>query len=537
MDLAKTLLVTLALAFPAKAGESPFKNLGEIARSVGFDGEVRAAVSRKVKIAILDNGFKGHADEIGKSLPASTVFHAGPVAVASENEESHGFFMAQLVSGLLDTAGVSYDLHLYSAFGYSNLDAAVKAVVNEKFDVVLYSQVWEYGGNGDGAGFINRLVSQATSSGITWVNAAGNFGSGTYQAPIQAAEDNWVKLPGANNGVRVRCLESSRKKCGLRIVMSWNDFKDDVSEGTDKDLDLVLTDDSLKILRSSSLAQKKSFPENEPGSSLYPREIIQYEVDPGLYFIRAKMRSQNFDPSRDRLRMTVSGDFVQLLDTTPSETVLTPADNAGVITVGATDSEKSGASRSRGKPELVAPSKVVLQNGETYKGSSNSAAIAAAAVALMKAVKPDLSRERILELLARETTADSQYDLNTFGFEPTGPGCFYLSRLPQVPPAAQWYLGNGGVVVETTRGLKILTPFDPLASVTGLEKKRPEEILAAGQSLEILPRSRQGALPGGAVEVLQFPRGQAVCDRNGNRPPSLPRVKAALRLPRASEIR
>ena len=374
---------------------TPFANMSDIVAKTGIDRYRDSQSKRTIKVAILDNGFAGR-----EKIASLTTYHAGPVAVDAKTEESHGTYMAQIVMGLLDrTPDIQYQLHLFSAFGYSNLNAAVDAVVDQGFDVVLYSQVWEYGGNGDGFGFINTVVNKATSKGVIWINASGNFGNSTYTAPIEVLADQWAYLPSPNLGVRVRCFENPTGKCNLRAVLSWNDFKNVPEIGTSKDLDLVLSDDTLKVIRTGGLQQVESG--SAPGTSLYPREIIEAELKPGLYELRAKARSTNFSKATDSLRIVTSGDYLQQIDTTNSrETLLAPADNASVITVGATDSEKSSASARMGKPEFSLPSEVQLDNGDSFKGSSNSAAMAAALATVARALNPQATRAQVLDFLA-----------------------------------------------------------------------------------------------------------------------------------------
>jgi hypothetical protein len=378
---------------------TPFANMSDIVAKTGIDRYRDSVSQRTIKVAILDNGFAGR-----EKFADLVTYHAGPVAVDPTNEESHGSYMAQIVMGLLDrTPNIQYQLHLFSSYGYTNLKAAVDTVVDQGFDVVLYSQVWEYGGNGDGYGFINAVVNKATSNGTIWINASGNFGNATYLAPIEVLNDQWAYLPSPNQGVRVRCRENSTGKCKLRAVLSWNDFKNVPEVGTNKDLDLVLTDDTLKVIRTGGLQQVESG--SAPGTSLYPREIVEAELTPGLYELRAKARSTNFTKANDMLRIVTSGDYVEQVDITDRrETLLAPADNESVITVGATDSEKSSASARMGKPEFSLPSEVQLNNGDSFKGSSNSAAMTAALATVSRALNPRATRAQVLEFLAGGST-------------------------------------------------------------------------------------------------------------------------------------
>src|SRR5690606_37156643 len=138
---------------------SSFVNLDDIAVRLGFTAYYGLPVrSAPIKVAVFDNGFEGYKAEIGRTLPKATVYHAGPVA-APESQERHGTIMARLLNHLI-TAGGRYphlepELHLHSTFGYSNLEAAVNDAIASGIDVILYSQVWEYGGNFDGRGFIS----------------------------------------------------------------------------------------------------------------------------------------------------------------------------------------------------------------------------------------------------------------------------------------------------------------------------------------------------------------------------------------------
>lgn len=546
-----TLVVVWALVLGAFLSSTialglttPFQNFNVVATRIGFNRYSRIKGQNKVKIAILDNGFRGYKEEIGQSLPRNTVYHSGPVAVDPETEESHGLFMAQIVSGLLSHAPhIKYELHLYSAFGYTNFESAVNDVIESQIDIVLFSQVWEYGGNGDGRGFINKVVNRAVENGVIWINAAGNFATGTFKAPIVESHDKWVKLPGPNDSVRVRCTPfKPGQKCAFRAVLSWNDFKDNVRLGTDKDLDLILTDDTLRIIASSGFRQMKTIPNPPPpGASLYPRELIRVELEPGLYYLRAKMRSSNFKRNRDQLRFTVSGENIQLLDTTTGETLLPPADNPNVITVGALDSERSSSSAKMRKPELKAASLITLNNGEQYLGTSNSAAFAAAAAVVLKALNSDLARDELVRMLNGGRTSDTPYGqglpLEILGFWPVGPGCFPATWLPFPTPQILIPLfKTGAMVVQSTMGPKVFVSFDPFEEV-GIQRIRPDDMLVAGQNgFARMPRANQPYLiRSGLVEVVETPRGQRVCPLVPGAPyPPLGSQGGILRLPSPS---
>ncbi len=502
---------------------SPILNIKDIITKLNF-GPYTNRNSRHIRVAVLDNGFRGYKKELGKSLPEGTIYHAGPIVAEENEEEVHGLVMAQLLAGILtdDFSGAkipTFELHLYSTFGYSNFESAVEDVVKEKIDVVLYSQIWEYGGNFDGRGFINALVDKAVQAGVLWINAAGNFGQNTFNTKISINEDGWVRLPAPNDAVRVRCVKTGNEKCPLRAVLSWNDFKDDVEKGTDKDLDLILTDDTLKIVASATLRQqleieKQKNGEQDPNLSKYPREILQTQVGPGNYLLRVKARSQNFSP-RDRLRIMISGEGAQLIERDPHESLPVPADNPGVVTVGANDTGSSSRSDLLNKPEIYTPSEIVFSEKEKFQGTSQAAAIVAAAAVIIKSLAADVTREKFIQLITRPDVAGALpvgagLSLPLLQFAPTGPGCFVPVGVPY--PWAAPLLQRGAQFVLTTAGIKLFTAEDPMAFLMGIRKMQIDDmIVATPLGFTLAPRQAQWRMRRGSFEVLQTPFGESVC--------------------------
>lgn len=550
------LLISVS-AFAGEKGPVPgarFQNLDQMIEELNlrpyFEDGMKAR--KRLKIAVFDNGFRGAAKEIGRSLPRSTKIHPGPVPLQGE-EEIHGFYMARILWSLLSLDGkddryAPVEFHLYNTYGYSNLKAAVDDAVANKIDLVLYSQTWEYGGNFDGRGFINTLINRALDAGILWINNSGNVGNTTFNGSVETTDDDWLNLPGRNHAVEVRCEKNPNKQCLLRAVLSWNDFSDDVEKGTDKDLDFVLTDDTLNIVQGSSLTQSKNPPEGQPGTSKYPREIITAKVKPGLYFLRVKNRSKNFG-SRDRLRIVVDGDFLTMEARDAQENLLPPADNPRVITVGASDSERTCVSTRSQKPELFTNSLVSLSKEDNFKGTSNSAAMVAAGAAILLSREPGLKREQIIRLAG----TDQNYAPNpgapapgfpglglpieVLGFYPTtNEGCFAPVRAQGLPQYITYPMGFGGTLVETTGGQKILFDFDPIRFLPNIRRQQFNDVLVVTpQGPGIFPRNG-AALPESYVEVAQLPRGQRICSASSSGSGSIPMPNWA-RLFRLPEIR
>ncbi|MNJ92808.1 Subtilase family protein [compost metagenome] len=526
----KTFLLFVLTLSGSLAFAGPFKNIDSIKKSLNFNSYYsQKNPSRPLKIAVLDKGFYGYEKQIGKTLPANTRYVAGPVTNPDGIRVEHGLKMAQILTSLMtnDLQAKQWmpELTLYNAFGYSNFKAAIDDVIANKVDLVLYSEVWEYGGNNDGQGFINAQVTRAARAGVLWVNAVGNFGRTTYNTRVRTGDDNWVALPDRNNALAIRCQPTQGKKCQVKIVLSWDDFKNDVEAGTKKDLDLALTDDLLNVIQSSALTQSSDRKESRPGYSKYPREIIAAELSPGLFYIRVKDRSNNLS-DEDSLRITADGDGVSMPSNTPQETALNPADNPLVIAVGANDSDRSSSSLRMKKPDLMAPSSIVLQNDDEFRGSSNSAAIVAAGLALLKSAKPDMTREEMLRAVR------VSYDwhipglsLTLLKFAPTGDRCFLEAKLNPTPDYVKNVLGKGGVPVQTTAGIRIMVPFDPIRIAPYLSRALANDMVVVTPQGRYDVYSRTATIPSGAVEIFQRPLESGLCAI-----PSLQRGKS-FRLP------
>jgi subtilisin family serine protease len=511
------------------SGSFPFQSLAQYKTALNFTPYYSATPSaRPVKVAVLDKGFLGYEAEIGKSLPQNTRYVPGPVTPPAELKVEHGLRMAQILVSLMTNEGknpsLAPDLTLYNVFGYSNFKAAITDAIDQKVDVILYSEVWEYGGNNDGRGFLNVEVSRATNAGILWINAAGNFETRTWNGGITTVADDWVKLPDPNDSLVVRCAPdvNYRKTCELRAVLSWNDFKDDVEAGTSKDLDLALTDDMLEILETAALKQSNDPNEGRAGYSKYPREILTAELQPGKYLLRVKNRSKNFSLS-DKIRLVVSGDFITLTSPTAGESLLNPADHPRVVAVGATDSVFSSMSRRLGRPDVMSPSAIKMNNEkkDEFRGTSNAAAVVAAGAALMKSIKPALTREQLLALAVKAGGSNSAppssgggagLTLAQLGFRPTKNGCFASTDSNWLPKYAMNVVDRGGTLVQTTGGLKLLVPFDPVTLGNNLRRQATNDAVTVGpDGLRVIRRSQVATLPTHSFEVFQTPQEAGLC--------------------------
>lgn len=338
-------------------------------------------------IAIFDNGFSGLEDSKGVRLPPNLVIE--PSTANAAVDTPHGTKLTEIIwaictgSRVYSPARPGPTLKLFNTNGYTNLANAVDAVVRSPVDIVLYSQVWEFGGNFDGKGFINSLVNKVTSRNILWVNAAGNYGQTSWQNLITFDGKNEVTLPHEGRYLR---FAVNNPQTLVKLTLAWNDFGEDKSARTSQDLDLILEDVKHRPLTTGNLIQDGQDHKNAAGYSAYAREQVTATLEPGIYYLRITSTKPSMFNAKSRLRLGADGKDVVFIDQTPEASVMIPADNPSVLTVGASDVDFSSSGTVVGtnshKPEILAPSILNFDNGMTYAGSSSAAAVAAAAIAL-----------------------------------------------------------------------------------------------------------------------------------------------------------
>lgn len=560
-------------------------NIEENIRALGFDKyyvDLKREKNRnQVKVAIFDYGFQGYEKEKGYSIPENTVYKQRPGDTDvndPRDKNTHGLVMAQILTQYMtanyERWSLAPKIYLYKSNGYSNFQWAINDAIKNGIDIILHSIVIEYGSNYDGRGFFNALVNQATNAGIVWVNAAGNFGLTTFNSDVYVGDSTWVDLDLEKNALPVKCefpreakVKSQNKKCNIRVVLSWDDFKNKPQEGTTKDLDLYLFDGNFEKTIASELSQVAMNDSNQgkPGFTLYPREIIETQIPEGTSYIKVRSKSDNF-ASSDKLRITAEGDYVRFPIRDEDESLLNPADNPNVITVGE-KSSKSSVSKSLDKPELIAPSLVKGDDGQKYRGSSNAAAVVAAGIALMKKINPDLNKESILELASggasveeimnypvqprgpmpgpfipgyappelNNTTfiqsdrmvepdeedrppAQNPYSIPTklLGFgTPKGVGCYPLADIKRVEPCAvaDFIIKSQSLLVGTSAGLKIATSFDPILLIPGDARLdiRDKIVVVPSEGFVFRRVPRNFPLPRGAIEIFKMPVDQIIC--------------------------
>jgi len=386
---------------PQEAAETisaPLSNLRQLLQSTNADNWHQAgAHCENQRIAIFDNGFLGLTDSLGKRLPPDLKVNKAPAN--AELQTAHGTKLAELIWAICSgSASYSPDLKgpqlkLFNTNGFTNLTAGAE----EPVDIVLYSQVWEFGGNFDGKGFINALVNKVTSSPhkTLWVNASGNFGQSVWQGGVTFDHQKQVKLPFKDKYVRISV---NSPETPVKLTLAWNDFTDSKDHRTRQDLDFFLEDGNQRVIASSTLKQDGDEHAGQEGYSAYAREQMTTVLGAGIYLIRViSNHPENFN-GNSRLRIAGDGAGVVFLDQTKEASVMIPADNPEVLTVGASDVDYSSSGiiqdSERRKPEALAPSIIEFGGDKTFAGSSSAAALSTALIGLYHSKCGVLTRQQ-----------------------------------------------------------------------------------------------------------------------------------------------
>ncbi len=239
-DPAVRFLAPPAAAEPlAVNGEAPTASNAAASHAAGITGS-------GVKVAVIDLGFAGYSSrQSSGDLPGSltTVDYCSTTLGAPE---SHGTAVAEIVHEMAPGAS----LYVICVDSQVDLVAAKDYAVAQGVSIVVHSVGWFNTSRGDGsggAGTPDATVAAARSSGILWVNAAGNQARDHWSGTFTDANANGLHDFAAGDEGNTLTIAAGESFCGWLKWDSWP------TTSQDFDLYLARSSDGTIFARSDNV--------------------------------------------------------------------------------------------------------------------------------------------------------------------------------------------------------------------------------------------------------------------------------------------
>ena len=345
-----------------------------------------------VKVAIIDVGFADLSSAISDGELPNDVEKVdctvGCVATDFALEtEKHGTAVAEIVYDVAPGA----QLYLIKVADTLDLLDAKNYSINNGIEIINHSLVVANTNFYKGECWFGNAVCSADdayANGILWVNAAGNEATMHYEATFTDSDSNgWHNISGSNENIEIFAFAGDT----INVYLTW-----DAWPTTNQDYDLYLLDNSLSVVAQS---------ENPQTGTQWPTEEIIYSVPvtgTGPYYYYLAIFQLPGATSDHRLE--VYSVFHDLTPAVASSSLLSPADAAGAMAVGAINqafwatgpqeyySSRGPTNDGKIKPDICGPDFVssYIYNG-WFAGTSAASSHVAGAAALILHKNPTYS--------------------------------------------------------------------------------------------------------------------------------------------------
>ena len=373
-----------------EAAESSSREAAIAARGVhlsrvGVERWHQAGIRGKgVKVAVLDSGFRGWRDHLGKSLPEKVTVKSFRLDGDLEARDSqHGILCGEVVHALAPDAELLFAN--WEADTPERFLDAVRWAREQGAQVITCSVIMPSWGDGEGGGPIHaelaRILGNDKAKDLLCFASAGNTAKRTWSGSFKAGRDG---------------LHEWKKGVTANPLTPWGDERVsiDLCWKAEADFEVQVVDAGTQEIVATS-------PQNAEA-----RHSTQARFDPvANHLYRVRLRQVRGEPCAFHCVALASG----LEFSTSTGSIAFPADGPEVIAVGAVDAaglrmtySSCGPNSSRPKPDLVAtvpfPS---LWREKPFSGTSAASPQAAALAALWRSRHPDWSAAKVREAMCK----------------------------------------------------------------------------------------------------------------------------------------
>jgi subtilisin family serine protease len=355
-----------------------------------------------VKVAVVDLGFIGLAAAQAAGELENVVYTHDYTGSGLETYTKHGTAVAEIVADMAPQA----DLYLMKIGDSVDLQNALNDCITNGIKVINHSVGWYNTNFYDGTGTVAGIANSARDNGILWVNAAGNEASdGHWQgAFVDSDGDKYLDFGSGTDNIDGDSIDEGNRiylKSGdtVNIYMTWDDWS-----SSDQDYDLYLYNSFGTMVASSTSYQS---------GTQQPTEAISYTAaSAGYYEIAIYDYSATTHPQIEFFAFTDSGADLSLEYHNSESTIVTPANSAKVLAVGAirqtewttgpqeyfSSQGPSNASKyatSITKPDICGPDDVSNYTYGSFYGTSAASPHVAGAAALLLSENPTLTADQL----------------------------------------------------------------------------------------------------------------------------------------------
>lgn len=385
-----------------------YQELAVISQGVGITGagdmQLLGHAGTGVKVGIIDMGFSGYtSSQSAGELPAglTAVDYTGTGLGGS----NHGTNVAEIVFDMAPSA----QIYLAKISTTLQLQQAMSDMAAAGVNIINHSVAWFGAAFYDGTGEICDTTNSANTSGMLWVNAAGNSRATHYLSTFSDANGDLSHDFIASPIQSYNTINLTVNKT-VTLIMNWDAYP------TTNSIDYnVYLYDHVPGVNSVPVASSEN-PQRKPFRNP-PFESISY--NPGItathYVVVRKTSS-----TTTNVPFTIFSLGQAFGVRTFASSLPQPADCNSVLTVGAvslTDvvegfSSQGPTTDGRLKPEISAPNRTVTSLSASFTGTSAASPHVAGAAAALLSQNPSLT---IMQLQNR-LIADS-YDVSASGFD------------------------------------------------------------------------------------------------------------------------